>query len=136
MSSNDDNNEIPGYLNKKIYSDIDIERNLVKKEEPKRGPTILDLKLEEIIENLVNVVANFHKDYIYKLYEVDLEFKLENKDNNFFTNLRKYLFAFMLYMGDKDNMLYIGILLIIISIILYFFNITILQHDELSGNRS
>ena len=52
MSSNDDNNEIPGYLNKKIYSDIDIERNLVKKEEPKRGPTILDLKLEEIIENL------------------------------------------------------------------------------------
>ena len=136
MSSNDDNNEIPGYLNKKIYSDIDIERNLVKKEEPKRGPTILDLKLEEIIENLVNVVANFHKDYIYKLYEVDLEFKLENKDNNFFTNLRKYLFAFMLYMGDKDNMLYIGILLIIISIILYFFNITILQHDELPGNRS
>lgn len=132
----DDNNEIPGYLNKKIYSDIDIERNLVKKEEPKKGPTILDLKLEEIIENLVSVVANFQKDYIYKLYEVDLEFKLENKDNNFFSNLKKYLLAFMLYMGDKDNMMYIGILLIIISIILYFFNITILHHDQLSGNRS
>lgn len=132
----DDNNEIPGYLNKKIYSDIDIERNLVKKEEPKKGPTILDLKLEEIIENLVGVVANFQKDYIYKLYEVDLEFKLDNKDNNFYSNLKKYLLAFMLYMGDKDNMLYIGILLIIISIILYFFNITILHHDQLPGNRS
>ena len=62
MSLDDNNNEIPGYLNKIIYSDIDIERNLVKKEEPKKGPTILDLKLEEIIENLVGVVANFQKD--------------------------------------------------------------------------
>ena len=26
----DDNNEIPGYLNKKKYSDIDIERNLLR----------------------------------------------------------------------------------------------------------
>lgn len=129
MTSND-NEEIPGYLNKKIYSDIDIERNLVKKDESKRGPTILDLKLHEIIENLVEVIANFQKDYIYKLYEVDLEFKLIEEERGFFVSLKKYALALMLYLGDKDNILYIGILLIIISIILYFFNITILHYDE------
>ena len=129
MTSND-NEEIPGYLNKKIYSDIDIERNLVKKDESKRGPTILDLKLHEIIENLVEVIANFQKDYVYKLYEVDLEFKLIEEESGFFVNLKKYALALMLYLGDKDNILYIGILLIIISIILYFFNITILHYDE------
>ena len=124
------NEEIPGYLNKKIYSDIDIERNLVKKDSSKRGPTILDLKLHEIIENLVEVIANFQKDYVYKLYEVDLEFKLIEEERGFFVSLKKYALALMLYLGDKDNILYIGILLIIISIILYFFNITILHYDE------
>ena len=129
MTSND-NEEIPGYLNKKIYSDIDIERNLVKKDESKRGPTILDLKLHEIIENLVEIIANFQKDYVYKLYEVDLEFKLIEEERGFFVSLKKYALALMLYLGDKDNILYIGILLIIISIILYFFNITIIHYDE------
>ena len=127
MSSDD---EIPGYLNKKIYSDIDIERNLIKKEKSKEGTTILDLKLNQIIENLVGVIANIQKDYIYKLYEVDLEFKLMEEESNFFVNFKKYILALMLYLGDKDNILYIGILLIIISIILYFFNITIIHYDE------
>lgn len=124
------NEEIPGYLNKKIYSDIDIERNLVKKNESKKPNTILDLKLEEIIENFVGVIANFQKDYVYKLYEVDLEFQIMEEDDGHFVNLKKYVIALMLYLGDKDNILYIGILLIIISIILYFFNITILQYDK------
>jgi len=132
--SSDDNEEIPGYLNRKIYSDIDIERNLVKKyenkDENKGENTILDLKLHEIIENLVGVIANFQKEYVYKLYEVDLEFKLMDGDNSFLVNLKKYSLALMLYLGDRDNILYIGILLIIISIILYFFNITILQYDK------
>ena len=132
MTSNDE--ELPGYLNRKIYSDIDIERNLVKKyenkDENKGENTILDLKLHEIIENLVGVIANFQKEYVYKLYEVDLEFKLMDGDNSFLVNLKKYSLALMLYLGDRDNILYIGILLIIISIILYFFNITILQYDK------
>ena len=132
--SSDDNEEIPGYLNRKIYSDIDIERNLVKKyenkDENKGENTILDLKLHEIIENLVGVIANFQKEYVYKLYEVDLEFKLMDGYNRFLVNLKKYSLALMLYLGDRDNILYIGILLIIISIILYFFNITIIQYDE------
>lgn len=127
MSSNE---EIPGYLNKKIYSDIDIERNLVKKEKSKDGTSFLDLRVNEIIENLVTVIANFQKDYVYKLYEVDLEFKLIEQESGFFVNLKKYILALMLYLGDKDNILYIGILLIIISIILYFFNITIIHYDE------
>ena len=112
------------------WPDIDIERNLVKKNESKKPNTILDLKLEEIIENFVGVIANFQKDYVYKLYEVDLEFQIMEEDDGHFVNLKKYVIALMLYLGDKDNILYIGILLIIISIILYFFNITILQYDK------
>ena len=69
MSSSD---EIPGYLNKKIYADIDIERTLVKKDEPKKEKTVMDLKLNEIFENLVNVIADFQKEYSNKVYEIEL----------------------------------------------------------------
>ena len=113
MSSSD---EIPGYLNKKIYADIDIERTLVKKDEPKKEKTVMDLKLNEIFENLVNVIADFQKEYSNKVYEIELEYKI-NEIDGAYNNIKKYIFAFFLYLGDKDNLLYIGILLIIISII-------------------
>ena len=111
MSSSD---EIPGYLNKKIYADIDIERTLVKKDEPKKEKTVMDLKLNEIFENLVNVIADFQKEYSNKVYEIELEYKI-NEIDGAYNNIKKYIFAFFLYLGDKDNLLYIGILLIIIS---------------------
>tara|TARA_Y100000996_G_C22251003_1_gene531833 strand:- start:109 stop:501 length:393 start_codon:yes stop_codon:yes gene_type:complete len=130
MSSSD---EIPGYLNKKIYADIDIERTLVKKDEPKKEKTVMDLKLNEIFENLVNVIADFQKEYSNKVYEIELEYKI-NEIDGAYNNIKKYIFAFFLYLGDKDNLLYIGILLIIISIILYFFNITILNNDKHADN--
>ena len=130
MSSSD---EIPGYLNNKIYADIDIERTLVKKDEPKKEKTVMDLKLNEIFENLVNVIADFQKEYSNKVYEIELEYKI-NEIDGAYNNIKKYIFAFFLYLGDKDNLLYIGILLIIISIILYFFNITILNNDKHADN--
>ena len=65
MSSNDDNNEIPGYLNKKIYSDIDIERNLVDKEEPKIRTNNIRFKIRRNNRKFGKCGINFHKDYIY-----------------------------------------------------------------------
>ena len=86
--------------------------------------TIFDLSLNEIVENTVEMVANFSNDYYLKVNEVDLESKLYGEKETFLVNLQKYLVGFMLYLGDKNNLLYFGILLIIFSIILYFFNIS------------
>jgi len=70
------------------------------------------------------MVGDFSNDYMLKINEVTLESKLYGEEETFVNNLQKYIVAFMLYIGDKNNLLYFGIILVILSIILYFFNIS------------
>ena len=113
--------------NKPLYSEIEVETSnrILKEYEQKQPETILDLTLNEIVENTVDMVGNFSNEYLLKVNEVNLESKLYGEDQeNFFANLQKYLVAFMLYLGEKNNLLYFGIILVILSIIIYFFNIS------------
>lgn len=113
--------------NKPLYSEIEVEtsKRILKEYEQKQPETILDLTLNEIVENTVDMVGNFSNEYLLKVNEVNLESKLYGEDQeNFFANLQKYLVAFMLYLGEKNNLLYFGIILVILSIIIYFFNIS------------
>jgi hypothetical protein len=112
--------------NKPLYSDFEVEetKKHIQEYEQNDPETIFDLSLNEIVENTVEMIANFSNDYYLKVNEVDLESKLYGEKETFLVNLQKYLLGFMLYLGDKNNLLYFGILLIIFSIILYFFNIS------------
>jgi len=113
--------------NKPLYSEIEIEStNRILKEYEQRDPdTIFDLTLNQIVENTVDMVGNFSNEYLLKVNEVNLESKLYGEEEgNLLTNLQKYVVAFMLYLGEKNNILYFGIILVIISIIIYFFNIS------------
>tara|TARA_Y100000389_G_scaffold203397_1_gene251694 strand:+ start:569 stop:976 length:408 start_codon:yes stop_codon:yes gene_type:complete len=113
--------------NKPLYSEIEIEstNRILKEYEQKIPETIFDLTLNQIVEDTVDMVGNFSNEYLLKVNEVNLESKLYGEDQeNFFANLQKYLVAFMLYLGEKNNLLYFGIILVILSIIIYFFNIS------------
>ena len=48
----------------------------------------------------------------------------KKEDYDFYTNLKKYMLAFSLYLGENDNVLYFGIVLVLVSIIIYFINIS------------
>ena len=112
--------------NKSLYSEIETEKSkkILQEYEQTYRETVLDLTLNEIIENTVDMIGNFSDNYMLKIHEVNLESKLYGEDETFITNFQKYLVAFMLYLGDKNNLLYTGIVLVIVSIILYFFNIS------------
>ena len=66
---------------------------------------------------------SFDSDFLKILHLVDIEFGYTNTNNGLITNIKRYLMAFMMYLQEEDNMLYMGITLFIISIILYFINI-------------
>ena len=105
--------------------ELDYLQNLHHEEHlKKKKKTVMDMTLNEIVENTVNFTAHFSRDYSHKLYEVDLDFKTHEDEGGFFSSLKKYLLAFTLYLSDNDNILYFGIILVLLSIILYFFNIT------------
>jgi len=112
--------------NKPLYSEIETEttKKILREYEQKNPETILDLTLNQIIDNTVSMVGDFSHNYMLKINEVTLESKLYGEDETFLNNLQKYIVAFMLYLGDKSNLLYFGIILVILSIILYFFNIS------------
>jgi hypothetical protein len=113
--------------NKSLYSEIETEtsKKILQEYEQTYNPTVFDLTLNDIIENTANMAGDFSNDYMLKIHEVNLESKLYGDEESVVKNFQKYIVAFMLYLGDKNNLLYFGIILVIISIILYFFNIVI-----------
>ncbi len=115
--------EIPGYLGKQIYSDFDKKKtSLIKENKPIKKQTILDMPLKDIMKNTSNFVDNFNKDLAYNIRKVELENDL--KENDFFSTIKKYILGFSMLASDKDNMIHLGIILIVMSIIIYFFNIS------------
>ena len=80
--------------------------------------------MNQIVDNTVTMVGDFSREYMLKINDVNLESKLYGEEDNFVNNFKKYIIALMLYLGDKNNLLYFGIILVILSIILYFFNIS------------
>ena len=95
--------------NQPLYSEIEVESTgrILKEYEQKEPETILNLTLNEIVENTVEMVGNFSNEYLLKVNEVNLESKLYGEEESFLSNLQKYLVAFMLYLGEKNNVLYL-----------------------------
>ena len=112
--------------NKPLYSEIETEttKKILREYEQKESETILDLTLNQILDNTVAMAGDFTENYMLKMNEVTLESKLYGEEETFLNNFKKYIIAFMLSLGDKNNLLYFGIILVILSIILYFFNIS------------
>ena len=102
----------------------EYERSERKEESQKK--TIMDMPLKDIFQKTSETTDNFLEDYYIKLNSI----KYDNKYGNFDENISWTDFitihslAFVEYMKDGDHTLYIGILLVFISTILYIFNIS------------
>ena len=112
--------------NKPLYSEIETEttKKIIREHVQKKQETILDLPLNEIIDKTVTMVGDFSRDYMLKIHEINLEEEMNGEEETILNNYKKYILALMLYLGDKNNLLYFGIILVFLSIILYFFNIS------------
>lgn len=115
--------EIAGeYNNELSHHDIDlIYDKLYRKELYKSKKNIFDLTLNEIIEKTIGFLDHFQSDYSTKLYEVEM---IEKDDSIKKNIIMKYFTAFGLYIRENDNVIYLGIVLVILSFIIYFFSIS------------
>jgi hypothetical protein len=95
------------------------------KEQNKEGKhkTIMDESLGKIMYKCVNFLTFSFDEYTKKVYEAEIIVdKYENQ--SVFDLLQIYTTASILFIKDEENILYIGIILIFFSIIIYFINIT------------
>lgn len=94
----------------------------------KQKKTIMDMPLKEIFQKTSETTDNFMEDYNLKLIEA--KYNYENKYGKFKDKINWTDFitihglAFVEYMKEGDHTLYIGILLVFISVIIYIFNIS------------
>ena len=114
-----------GFISNEIYYPIKKDKKILKKDNDSmnKGDSIIDLSLGKIFQNTSECLNNFDTDFLNALHKTDLDFGFTNTENGVFNNIKRYSIAFMRYLNEGNNILYIGITLFIISIILYFINI-------------
>mgnify|MGYP006108857539 CR=1 FL=1 len=124
------NNNLREPLLKEIkHKEKNEEIKLIKTEKEEKKNTILDEKLGDILEKTSLTVANFWDNYKIKMLEskYDLEnnninFKKEDKDKiSHILNI--HINGLFNYLRDDNNIIYLGIFLIFISVLIYIFNI-------------
>ena len=99
-----------------------------EEEKEKDRKTIMDMPLKDIIQKTSETTSNFWEDYKIKLvetkYNYEKKYDLDDKKTTWSNVFSIYSIAFVEYMKESDNILYIGIFLFIISVIIYIFIIT------------
>ena len=86
--------------------------------------TILDMKLGEIMNNTVNFLGNSYDSYMSKVMEAEFTQKLYKTDDDNLNKLQTHLIAFSLFVRDDDNILYLGVIFVMLSVLICFFNIS------------
>tara|TARA_B100000575_G_C23037030_1_gene596893 strand:+ start:291 stop:776 length:486 start_codon:yes stop_codon:yes gene_type:complete len=98
--------------------------NNIKKQNRIRGKkTILDETLGEIFDKCINFITYSFDGYSMKFTEAEVIVDVY-EDKSWYESIKTHFIAMLLFIRDDDNILYIGILLIFLSIIIYFINIT------------
>ena len=116
--------DLLGYISNEIYYPIEKDKKEIdKKVERKNDGGIMGMQVGELFENTSLVLNNFDEEFLKALHKVDIEFGYTYNNEGMITNIKRYVMAFMIYLQEGNNILYIGITLFIISIILYFINI-------------
>ena len=101
----------------------------------KKQETILDKPFGEVINNTVNFFGNSFDIYQTKLIEAEFTRKLYNTEHENLNTIQKHLIAISLFIRDEDNVIYLGIIMIILSVLICFCNISrTYGHSETGGN--
>ena len=89
-----------------------------------KNKTILDETLGETINKTVNFLTFSFEGYTKAVYEAEVMEDVYDDDKSIYQSIKVYLIAIVLFMREDQNILYIGILLIFISMVMYLMNIT------------
>jgi hypothetical protein len=108
---------------------------IIDQEHSKKQATILDKPFGEVINNTVNFFGNSFDIYQTKLIEAEFTRKIYDTEHSYLNDLQKHLVATVLFIRDEDNVIYLGIIMIILSVLICFFNISrTYGHSETGGS--
>ena len=115
-------------INNKHFRDLsnhELQRvkKIHEKDHTDKPKTVLDESLGEIMNKLVNFLTFSYDGYSKAVYEAEVMEDVYD-DKSMYQSIKVHVIAIILFMRDDQNILYIGILLVFFSMILYLMNIT------------
>ena len=116
-------------INNKHFKDLSNHelhqiKKIHEKDHKKIKRTILDEDLGTIMDKCINFLTYSFDGYSKAFYEAEIMEDVYDEDKSTYEKIKIYLIAFVLFIKDDENILYIGILLVFLSIIIYLVNIT------------
>ena len=116
-------------MNNKHFRDLsNHELHQIKKihhkDHKKVKKTILNESLEDIMDKCINFLTYSFEGYSKAFYEAEVMENVYDEDKTTYESIKVHLIAFILFLREDENILYIGILLVFLSIIIYLVNIT------------
>lgn len=97
---------------------------ILKEEYDKKQASILDKPLGEILNNTVNFFGNSYNSYSDKYLEAKFSRPLYETEDPNLHQFQLHLIALALFIRDDENIIYLGIIMIIIAFLICFINIT------------
>lgn len=108
-------------LDKVEYSKMN---RIIEQEYRKKQKSIMDKPLGDVISNTVNFFGSSLDSYSEKLMEASFTNKIYESDNEVLNTIQLHLIAISLFIRDDENVIYLGIIMIILSFLICLINIT------------
>jgi len=89
-----------------------------------KAKTVFDTPLGEVLDNTLSFTTFSFESYMKKVYEAETLLSYDHKNPSVKDNVMNYLVGFGLFVREEGNALYLGIVCILVSIIIYFLDIT------------
>jgi len=98
-------------------------KSMHEKDHRREPHTIMDEPLGEVLDKTINFLVHSYDGYTKKIYEAELMEGVHGNDGGYYKRFKVHLIAMILFIRDDRNIIYIGFLMIFVSIIIYFINI-------------
>lgn len=103
-------------------------KNIYEKDHRRKPITILDESLGDILDKTINFLVHSFENYTNKIYEAELMEDVQGYEKGYYKIFKVHLIAMILFIRDDRNIIYIGFLMIFLSIIIYFINIITIRN--------
>ena len=116
-------------INNKHFKDLSNHelhqiKKIHEKDHKKIKRTILNENLGTIMDKCIDFLTHSFSGYSKAFYKAEIMENVYDEDKSTYELIKIHLIAITLFIRDDENILYIGILLVFISIIIYLVNIT------------
>ncbi len=98
-------------------------QNMFEKDNREKTVQFMDESLGTIADKCINLLTYSYDNYEKNIYRAEILENIDVEKASFYDKMKVYIMASIMYIKEDENIIYMGILLILLSNIIYFTSI-------------